>query len=72
MTSPFQSIKDMVQHQPNSTPKPANDLQARQSLDDMIAGMFARRSANHVAASIAQANQSAAMGSAPSTGTCRT
>lgn len=46
MTSPFQSIKDMVQNQPNMTPKPANDEQPQPSIDDMIASLFARRTAN--------------------------
>ena len=46
MTSPFQSIKDMMQNQPNMTPKPANDEQPQPSIDDTIAGLFGKRPAS--------------------------
>lgn len=46
MTSPFKSIKDTVQNQPNMTPRAANDDQSQPSIDDLIAGLFAKRKEN--------------------------
>ena len=46
MTSPFQSIKDMMQQQPANTQAPANDEQPQPSIGDVIAGLFAKRTAN--------------------------
>jgi hypothetical protein len=40
MTNPYR------QNRPNATPKPANDEQPQPSIDDMIAGLFGKRSAN--------------------------
>jgi Family of unknown function (DUF5906) len=45
-TNPFQSIRDTVQHQSKTAQAPANDEQPQPSLDDVIAGLFARRSTN--------------------------
>jgi len=46
MTSPFQSIKDMMQTPPNITSTPANHEQPQPSTDDVIAGLFGKRPAS--------------------------
>ena len=45
-TNPFQSIFDMMPHQSANTQAPANDEQPQASIDDMIAGLFGKRTAN--------------------------
>jgi Family of unknown function (DUF5906) len=45
-TNPFQSIFDTMPHQPANTQAPANDEQPRASIDDMIASLFGKRTAN--------------------------
>lgn len=49
MASPFQSIFDTVQQQPNTKPKPANDLHDQGPIDSLIENLFARQKADHAA-----------------------